>query len=139
MEDTTHRTSADRSSSSSRGRHTLVPRTPGIDAMGEVMLPTVARDAAGDGITVALAGPSRRLRDVAPLGARDLTVIDHSAPRPPAADGWAGETDGTPDPLSAGPEERPASGVSGLPRSRGIHRGTRPSAPRPRDLVLTKA
>ena len=47
-----------------------------IDEMGVLMLPAVARDAAEEGVTVALANPSPPLRDrLAQLGVHNLTFI----------------------------------------------------------------
>jgi anti-anti-sigma regulatory factor len=63
-----------------------------IDEMGVLMLSAVAGDAAGYGITVALANPSARLRDrLAQLGVHNLTFIIRPAETAPTEDAYEQE------------------------------------------------
>ena len=68
-----------------------------IDEMGVLMLPTVARDAAENGIPVALANPSPPLLDrLAQLGVRNLTFINSPVPTAPTEDEHEQETGSRP-------------------------------------------
>jgi len=97
-----------------------------IDEMGVLMLSAVPREASEDGIAVALANPSARLRDrLAQLGLHDLTFIDSPAPTAPTEDEYQQETGGLPASLPpTGSEETTRLMGSGLPPAHagaGIH------------------
>ena len=97
-----------------------------IDEMGVLMLSALAREAAEDGIAVALANPSPPLRDrLTQLGVHDLTFIDSPAPTAPTEDAYQQETGGPPASLPpTGPEETTRLTGSGLPPAHagaGIH------------------
>jgi hypothetical protein len=96
------------------------------DEMGMLMLSAMARDAAEDGITVALADPSPPLlARLAQLGVRNLTFINSPVPPAPTEDEHGQETGRLPASLpltgSEGTTRLTGSGLPPVHAGAGIH------------------
>jgi anti-anti-sigma regulatory factor len=105
-----------------------------IDEMGPLMLSSVARQAAEDGIAVALANVSPPLRGrLAQLGVPNLTFINGPAPTAPTPDTHGQETDSrSVPPPTLRPKESTGltkSGLSPAHTGTGIHDETVPQPP----------